>query len=166
MHNSVFTVKENASKGFELYLSMFLTSFNIYLCLLCIFCVYMSYLAVFGTSYGFFGEDRLATLLYTVPSPDRTVKDCKRIRDLSVKCRIHCLDGWTRNHPRCLVIRVRKSGPIFINVFCAVVDVKKCIVSSPDSLFILCTAQKQDTFSACDQNYTFVQPALQTVRWS
>jgi len=93
MHNSVFTVKENASKGFELYLSMFLTSFNIYLCLLCIFCVYMSYLAVFGTSYGFFGEDRLATLLYTVPSPDRTVKDCKRIRDLSVKCRIHCLDG-------------------------------------------------------------------------
>ena len=93
MRNSVFTVKENASKGFELYLSMFLTSFNIYFCLLCIFYVYMYYLAVLGTRYGFFGEDRSATHLYTVPSPDGTVKDCKRIRDLSAKCLILCLDG-------------------------------------------------------------------------
>jgi len=31
---------------------------------------------------------------------------------------------------------------------------------------LFCTVQQQDTFGACDQSDTFVQPAVQTAGWS
>ena len=47
MHNSVFTVKENASKGFELYSSMFLTSFNsIFVCYAYFMCICIIWLCL------------------------------------------------------------------------------------------------------------------------
>jgi len=51
-----------------------------------------------------------------------------------------------------------------INVFCVLIVVKKCIpaCSGEGSLLVFCTAQKQDTFGAYDQNYKFAQPAVQT----
>jgi len=35
-------------------------------------------------------------------------------------------------------------------------------MASSGSLVVFCTAQKQDTFRAHDQSYTFAQPAVQT----
>jgi len=49
-----------------------------------------------------------------------------------------------------LVVYVRKSDLHLMNVFCVVIVVKKCIMASPDSLLLLCTAWKQDTFRACE----------------
>jgi len=43
---------------------------------------------------------------------------------------------------------------------------EKCIMSSPGSLLVFCTAWKQDTFGAYDQSTTFAQPAVQRARWS
>jgi len=68
--------------------------------------------------------------------------------------------------PTCLVVYVQKSDFHFINVFCVVIVIKKCIMSSPGSLPLFCTAKQQDTFGAYDQSYTFAQPAVQTARWS
>jgi len=50
------------------------------------------------------------------------------------------------------------------SVFCIVIVVKKCIMASPGSLFFG-MAQKQDTFGAWDQSYTFSRSAVQTARW-
>jgi len=67
--------------------------------------------------------------------------------------------------PTCLVVYVQKSDFHFPRV---VIVVKKCTMPCPGSLLLFCTAQQQDTFvaTACDQSYTFVQPAVQTARWS
>jgi len=67
--------------------------------------------------------------------------------------------------PICLVLYVQKSDFHLISVFCVVIVVKKCIMSSPGSL-LFCTVWQQDTFGAYDQTYTLVQPAVQTARWS
>jgi len=53
-----------------------------------------------------------------------------------------------------------------INVFCVAIVVKKCIMTSPGSLLVCCTAQKQDTFGAYDESNAFAQPVVQTARWS
>ena len=75
MHDTVITGKEYASKDWACVISMFLTSFNVY----CIWvvhalCVYASKLlsGFFGTRSGFFGEDRLATLLRSLSRCDLT----------------------------------------------------------------------------------------------
>jgi len=41
-------------------------------------------------------------------------------------------------------------------------------MSTPGSLILFCrpAAQQQDTFGACDQSYTFAQPAVHTAGWS
>ena len=64
----------------------------------------------------------------------------------------------------CLVVYDQKSDFHLINIFCVVIVVKKCIMASPGNLLIFCTAQKQDTFGAYDQSYTFAQPAVRTAR--
>jgi len=46
-----------------------------------------------------------------------------------------------------------------------VIVAKICIMASPGSLPVFCTAQKQGTFGAYDQSYAFTQPAVQTARW-
>jgi len=66
----------------------------------------------------------------------------------------------------CLVVFVQKSDFHSINVLCALIDVTKCTMSSPGSLLLFCTAQQQDTFSAYDQSYTFVQHDVHIARWS
>ena len=62
----------------------------------------------------------------------------------------------------CLIVYVQKSDLPLINVFCVVIFVKKRIMASSGSLVVFCTAQKQDTFGAHDQCYTFAEPAVQT----
>jgi len=49
------------------------------------------------------------------------------------------------------------------NVFCVVIVATKLITDSPNSL-ICYTAEKQDTFRAYNQSYTYAQPAVQTAR--
>jgi len=68
MQGSVIAGKEYTSKDWTCVISMFLTSFNVYFvcgfaCFACIGCVSKLLSGFFGTRYGFFGEDRLATLL-------------------------------------------------------------------------------------------------------
>jgi len=69
MYDSVITGKEYASKDCICVISMCLTSFNVYVVWMCMFCMcmpqncYLGFSSVFGTRSGFFGEDRLATLL-------------------------------------------------------------------------------------------------------
>jgi len=57
--------------------------------------------------------------------------------------------------PKCLVVYVQKSNFHLINVFCTVIVVKKCTMSSPGSLLLFCPAQQQDTFGAYIQSCTF-----------
>jgi len=64
--------------------------------------------------------------------------------------------------PSCIRPEVR--FPLDHNVFCAVFVVGRCIMASAGSLLAFCTAQKQDSFGAYDQIYTYVQPAVQTAR--
>jgi len=47
-----------------------------------------------------------------------------------------------------------------INMFCMVIVVKKCIISSSGSLLLFCTAYHQNTVGAYDQSYTFAQSAV------
>jgi len=42
--------------------------------------------------------------------------------------------------PTCLAVYFQKSGFRFINVFCEEIVVKKCIISSPGSVLLFCTA--------------------------
>jgi len=53
-----------------------------------------------------------------------------------------------------------------INIFGVVIVVKKYIMATSGDLLVFCTAQKQDTFGAYNETYTFAQPAVQTARWS
>jgi len=66
----------------------------------------------------------------------------------------------------CLVVYVQKSDEHLINIFCVVIVVKKYIMATSGDLLVFCTAQKQDTFGAYNETYTFAQPAVQTARWS
>jgi len=70
MHDSINTRKEYASKDWACVISMFLTSFNVYLvcgcaCFMCI-CLKPAirlFLAFLGQGLAFFGEYRLATVV-------------------------------------------------------------------------------------------------------
>jgi len=68
----------------------------------------------------------------------------------------------------CLVLYIQKSDFYLVNVFCAVIIVKKCTVFSLGSLFLFCTIEKPDTlkFDPYDQSYAFTKSAVQIDRWS
>jgi len=68
--------------------------------------------------------------------------------------------------PMCLVAYVQKSDLHLIKIFCEVIAVKKFIMAASGSLLVFCSAQKEDTFGAYYEGYTFAQPAVQTARWS
>ena len=65
-----------------------------------------------------------------------------------------------------VVVYVHKSDLRLINIFCAVIVVKKCIMATLGSLLIFCTAYKQDTFVLMTKVTNFAHSAVQTEKWS
>jgi len=39
-------------------------------------------------------------------------------------------------------------------------------MASSDGILVFCTAKKRNAFGAYDENYTFMQPVVQTAKWS
>jgi len=58
----------------------------------------------------------------------------------------------------------QKSDVFLINVFCAVIVVKNVLQLAQRVFSYFVVSRKQGTFSACDQSFTFAQPAVQTAR--